>query len=132
MENTPPDPFVFLIVDDDEQMRRLFKRALIAAYPGALYEEAADGNEAQTKMLLFKPSLIILDFNMPEPNGLQTCASIRRDPTMDDVKILIVSAEPTMELREKAMNVGADAFLAKPFLQEPFLNLISQLLSKAS
>ncbi len=122
----------FLIVDDDIQMRRLLKRSLLMNFPYGIYDEAKNGIEALEIMAANKPTLVIIDFNMPELNGTQTCALIRRNKEMDDVIVVVVSAEPMPDLKEKVMNAGANAFITKPFQLEVFLRLISQLMENRS
>lgn len=120
---------VFLIVDDDSQMRRLVKRVLSSRFPDASFDEAENGLEAVQSVAITKPTLIVLDFNMPELNGIRACGRIRKTPSLKDVKILIVSAEVADDLEEKSLEAGANAFLAKPFTPEQLLKKVSDLLN---
>src|SRR5437762_4977716 len=75
-----------LVVDDDPQIRRVLRTALIAQ--GYEVADARNGEEAVEKLHDEKPDLVILDMNMPRMNGLETCRSIR---TTSDVPIIMLT-----------------------------------------
>jgi CheY-like chemotaxis protein len=126
------DEMFFLIVDDDSLMRRYVIRLLTRIYPNAVFAEAENAVKTQEILQDFKPSVIIMDFNMPGLNGIRTTARVRRDPRMNDVKILIISAEPIDNLDQKALHAGADAFLSKPLEPEKFIEAVTRLVKESS
>src|SRR5437867_10889098 len=75
-----------LVVDDDPQIRRVLRTALIAQ--GYEVADARNGEEAVEKLHDEKPDLVILDMNMPRMNGLETCRSMR---TTSDVSIIMLT-----------------------------------------
>jgi response regulator RpfG family c-di-GMP phosphodiesterase len=108
----PGRPPRALVVDDDESMRRL-NRAVLEGL-GCDCAEAADGAAALEAAGLRPFDLVLLDLNLPGPNGLEVCARLRRRPTEPNLKIIVVSAQPAEELAA-ALPHGADDYVAKPF-----------------
>lgn len=113
----------FFIVDDDVIIRGVIKRVLRRSFPGSRFEEASNGSEALVKLPALVPCTMVIDFNMPEMNGIRVCARVRRDMATSNIKIIMTTAEPIEGLREKALNSGADAFLPKPFLAHELVAL---------
>ena len=108
-------PLRILIVDDDAEIRGLVKRVVTREYPRAEVAEAVDGFEAGAKIYSFRPSLILLDLQLPMLDGFKVCAMIREDADMGDVKILATTGYNTADSGSEILAAGADAFLAKPF-----------------
>lgn len=101
------------IVDDEPSIRRLLSAAL---------EEAGYGTQAfsEGKALLAAlrhtlPDLIILDWMMPEPDGLEVCRRLREDPATRPVPVLMLTARGREDDRVTGLNMGADDYLSKPF-----------------
>ena len=99
-----------LIADDEARIRSLLRTVL----SGEGYDilEAADGDQALSAIRGRRPAAVVLDVLMPGCSGLDVCRQVRADPGLDDVGVLIVSANAT---EAEARAAGADAFLAKPF-----------------
>lgn len=108
-------PLRILIVDDDAEIRGLVKRLLAREYPQAEVAEAMDGFEAGAKLYSFRPSLILLDLQLPMLDGFKVCAMIREDEDMRDVKILATTGYDPVDSGKEILAAGADEFLAKPF-----------------
>lgn len=101
-----------MVVDDDSLMREMLKAILRSEY----YEvvgEAANGEDAIALCAKLKPGLVLLDINMPKMGGLQALAAIRQ--TQPDVKIILISADATMDNVSQAVQYGAAGFVIKPF-----------------
>src|SRR5438132_14075684 len=99
-----------LVVDDDPQIRRVLRTALIAQ--GYEFTDARNGEEALETMRDEKPDLLILDMNMPRMTGLETCRSIR---TTSDVTIIMLTAPDAESDKVDALDAGADDYMTKPF-----------------
>jgi two-component system chemotaxis response regulator CheY len=80
--------------------------------------EAEDGIAALKKLATDRYDLIIADINMPRMDGLKLVRRIRADARHKDVPVLIISTESAIEDRERAMTLGATAYMTKP-LQAP-------------
>jgi two-component system KDP operon response regulator KdpE len=99
-----------LVVDDEAPMRKLLSSNLRAS--GYAVRAAADGTEA-LKALQDQPfDLLLLDLNLPGPNGLQLLEALRREA---QTPVLIVSGRARERDTVQALDVGADDYLRKPF-----------------
>lgn len=104
-------PFVALLVDDDESMRRLC-RALLER-EGWNVLEAGDGIEGLRTALSESPDVIVMDVVMPTMDGLETTRSLRADPLTQNIPVIIVSAECDAESVAAGIEAGADEYLSK-------------------
>ncbi len=110
-----------LLVDDHPEIRDLMVKNLEKR--GYRVSTASDGHEALTRFALDRPDLVITDLTMPGMNGYQLCRLIRG---ISSVPVLIMSAQKGVE--EKAYEMGADAFVSKPFDMEALWAEIDELL----
>ncbi len=99
-----------LVVDDEIEIRRALGRALAAR--GYVIETAADGEEAVSQTEVFRPDLVVLDLNLPKIDGLEVCRQVR---TWSAVPILVLSVREDESDKVAALDLGADAYLTKPF-----------------
>jgi two-component system, OmpR family, KDP operon response regulator KdpE len=99
-----------LIVDDQPQIRRIMRTALIAA--GYEVDDARTGEEALEKVREFRPDLVLLDINMPGMGGISTCKAIRSDTTIGIIMLTVRDSEAD---KVQALDAGADDFVTKPF-----------------
>lgn len=115
-----------LIVDDDVRVRNYLKKILGGVFTDI--EEAMDGFDAGKKLIQFDPDLIILDLFMPDMDGFKLCKNIKTDESTKKIKILILSGHGTKENQDKALSLGADAFLCKPSLKKEIIDCVEKLL----
>ena len=99
-----------LVVDDDPQIRRVLRTALIEH--GYEATDARNGEEAIERLREEKPSLIILDMNMPGMNGLETCRTIR---STSNIPIIMLTVRDSEADKIAALDAGADDYVTKPF-----------------
>ena len=102
-----------LVADDDTTVREVVREALLHA--GYAVEEARDGVEALTQFDRLEPDLVILDVRMPNMDGFEACAELRRRPGGDTVPILILTGMDDLESITRAYEAGATDFASKPF-----------------
>ncbi len=105
-------PFNILVVEDSPTMRQLIGFALKRL--GAEVVEAADGVEGLKKINSSRFDLIITDINMPVMDGLKLISLIRKDVNYRNIPIMIITTEGGAEDRERALSLGADAYVTKP------------------
>lgn len=105
-------PRRFLVVDDDEGSRRVLTRALRSL--GHDVELARDGFEALAKLQL-DIDLVVLDASMPGMDGFAVTQHIRQDPTHRDLPVIMVTGLNCREDRLRAVEVGVNDFVSKPF-----------------
>jgi CheY-like chemotaxis protein len=116
-----------LIVDDEQNIRKLVKASLEADYTVL---EAADGKQALDKARVETPDLILLDIMMPEMDGYTTCSALKSDPITKEIPVVMLTAVQ-YELNEKlAEQLGAIGYIRKPFTRQELLVTISNTLTK--
>lgn len=118
-----------LVVDDDVQIRRLFRLTLESA--GHEVEEASDGAACLMRLPEVRPDMVITDIMMPEKDGFETILEIRR--TTPHTKILAVSGGGDLNpltCLVMAKTLGANAVLAKPVRVETLVSAVRQLLEQ--
>ncbi len=101
-----------LLVEDDEDIRFLLKDLLREEY---IIHEAADGLEAIGLIEKLIPDLVICDVMMPNMNGLELCNRVKNTSATCHIPFLILSARGSEDHRLEGYEVGADAYIAKPF-----------------
>ncbi len=101
-----------LIVDDDESMRMLLRASIERG--GFDVVQASGGEEAVELFNRSKPDAVLLDVVMPEIDGFETCATLRRQPGGEHVPILMVTGVDDLASITRAYEVGATDFVSKP------------------
>ncbi|MBV8070967.1 MAG: response regulator transcription factor [Acidobacteriaceae bacterium] len=109
-------PSRVLVVDDEPQIRRVVKTALVSN--GYETFEARTGEEAVDIVKLQKPDLILLDMNMPGMGGMATCRQLR---TISDAAIIVLSVRDGERDKIEALDSGADDYITKPFSVDELL-----------
>jgi len=122
-------PSLILVADDDDQVRSLVARVLNDA--GYEVAAAAEGREALRLARRLKPSLVVLDVDMPGLSGLEVARRIRATKTIAPTPILVASAGPGQPNVAAATEAGADAYLVKPFKLTELLALVRLLLERS-
>jgi excisionase family DNA binding protein len=115
-----------LVVDDDAAIIEMLVE-LLERDGRFEVATATTGFDAGMRTREFRPDLIVLDYMLPDINGNAVCRSIRADPSLRDVKIIIVSGVVDRDDVEKLYADGADDFLQKPFSIEQLVNRIIEL-----
>ena len=115
-----------LIVDDDQFIRRLIATTLEDVADFELHE-AADGRQALEVAAEQKPTLVFLDVDMPEINGIEACRAMRQLPAASRATIVMLTAAVGDEVERQAEAAGADLFLTKPFSPLDLLRLVDDL-----
>jgi len=116
-----------LVVDDDRVIQQLLEVNLeLEGYD--VVATASDGREALEKIGQLKPDLVILDIMMPKMDGLAVCRSLKADPELAKIPIVLLSARAQdLDIRE-GLDIGANAYLTKPFDPVELLDVVARLL----
>jgi CheY-like chemotaxis protein len=91
-------------------------------------EEASNGIEASIKLGTYRPDLLILDIFMPEMDGLEVCRSIRSEPQLADMKVIITTGYPDHPKLDEVVELGFNNIFSKPFDLLQFINDIEGIL----
>lgn len=119
-----------LIVDDDRGIVHAIARTLMVSNKYKV-DVAYDGFEAGQKFSDFKPHLVILDIRMPNLDGYHVCASIRKEANYKAVKILAVSGVNDQSEVKRMMDLGANAYLSKPFSNNELHSKVKEMLGES-
>lgn len=103
-----------ILIIDDMADTRLLLRLILTGKGGCAVLEAASGVEALGQIGSQRPDAVILDYMMPDMDGLEVCRRIRAMPGLEAVPILMLTARPDPPLREKALAAGVSSFMTKP------------------
>jgi len=89
---------------------------------------ARNGEEALRLAESFRPDVVLLDVMMPQRSGFEVCRKIRENPALRSVKIIMLTAKGRDAEREKGLNLGANAYVIKPFSTKELMNTVRALL----
>lgn len=115
-----------LVVDDDRKLLDMLRRTL--AYEGYHVVAAVDGREALTQVQEQRPDIIVLDWLMPELDGIEVAKRLRE---VENTPILMLTARDAIEDRVEGLDSGADDYLVKPFAPAELLARIRALLRRS-
>ncbi len=118
-----------MVVEDSAAMRGLIA-SVLGQITGCEVLEVSTGFEALRQLPRSAVDLIVTDINMPDINGLELLAFVRRSPALAKVPVLVVTSESSDRDKEKALALGANAYLVKPFDAEGLLDAVRGLLPK--
>jgi two-component system alkaline phosphatase synthesis response regulator PhoP len=115
-----------LIADDNENIRD----ALTYLLEDEGYELllAKDGADTLRKVRERKPDILFLDIMMPEINGYDVCRTIKNDPDLKSIYIIMLTAKGQVAEQERGKEVGADEYIVKPFSPMEILARVKSLL----
>ncbi len=116
-----------LVVDDEAQITRVLRRGLESA--GFQVRIASDGRSGLESFRAWLPDLVITDLSMPGLDGLGLCERIRQ---ISEVPILVLSVREDETTKVKALDLGADDYVAKPFGMAELTARIRALLRRTS
>ncbi len=119
-----------LIIDDAVHIRRLVTRMLQLAGFNTL--EAADGLQGLQILKEQKPDIVTCDIWMPNMDGHEFLAAAKKDPETQSIPVIVLTAIGQEEEAAKATEMGADAFLTKPFSSSHLIETIHTQLNRLS
>ncbi len=120
---------LILIVEDEAPLVTMLRYNL--ERQGFRVDEAADGQEAITKIAETRPDLVLLDWMLPALSGIEVCRQIRRRPGTRDLPVIMVTARAEETDSVRALNTGADDYITKPFSIDNLVARIKALLRRA-
>jgi two-component system, chemotaxis family, chemotaxis protein CheY len=116
-----------LVVEDSPMMRQLLVFAL-SRVKQLRITEADDGVDGLRKLAGGKFDIILTDINMPIMDGLKLVKRVRTDPVHKDVPIVIITTESAEEDRQRALSLGANAYITKPIQAPQVIAKVKELL----
>ena len=119
--------FSCLIVEDSPMMRQLLVQALVRL-KGLAITEADDGVVALKKIRSMHFDIVMTDINMPVMDGLKLIQSIRSDEVHAETPIVVITTESSPADRDRALALGASAYITKPIQESQVLAVVGKLL----
>ena len=118
-----------LIVEDEAPLLTLLRYNL--EKQGFRVDEAADGQEALLRVAEARPDVMLLDWMLPSLSGIEVCRQLRRRTETRDLPIIMVTARTEDQDAVRALDIGADDYIAKPFAIEHVIARIRALLRRS-
>ncbi len=118
-----------LIVDDEEDLLHFLERILRAKYT---VFKAENGKEALKVLSAESIQLVVSDVMMPEMDGFELCKTIKKNFQYSHIPVILLTAKNTIQAKVEGLELGADAYIEKPFSKEHLLAQIASLINNRS
>lgn len=126
---SPQPPRRVLVVDDDAGIRGFIAQVLDRTGFQSVVRTAGDGMAGGNQIPAFQPHLIILDVDLPVVDGGGLCQWVKADSRFSSTRILMMTGNRYDKRLDRALQAGADGWLAKPFVVEEFVFKVVDLLA---
>jgi two-component system, OmpR family, phosphate regulon response regulator PhoB len=124
----PSVPARILVVEDEDNIATALEFLILR--DGYAHDRVASGADALPRIRLTHPDLVLLDVMLPEISGYEICEGIRLDPSLSDVKVLMMTARGSAIERRKGLELGADGLISKPFELKDLRDEVRRLLAR--
>ncbi|PZR45688.1 MAG: hybrid sensor histidine kinase/response regulator, partial [Ectopseudomonas oleovorans] len=118
-------PTLVMVVDDSVTVRKVTSRLL--ERNGMNVVTAKDGVDAIAQLQEHKPDIMLLDIEMPRMDGFEVATLVRHDERLKDLPIIMITSRTGEKHRERAMSIGVNQYLGKPYQESLLLDSITQL-----
>lgn len=118
-------PTLVMVVDDSVTVRKVTSRLL--ERNGMNVMTAKDGVDAISQLQERKPDIMLLDIEMPRMDGFEVAALVRHDERLKDLPIIMITSRTGEKHRERALAIGVNQYLGKPYQESLLLESIEQL-----
>lgn len=116
-----------MVVDDSITVRKVTTRFL--ERNNFVTVSAKDGVDALTKLQEHKPDIMLLDVEMPRMDGFELATNIRNDPVLQHLPIIMITSRTGQKHRDRALGIGVNIYMGKPYSEAELLDNINKLLS---
>jgi len=120
-------PTLVMVVDDSVTVRKVTSRLLERNGMNVL--TAKDGVDAITQLQERKPDIMLLDIEMPRMDGFEVATLVRHDERLKDLPIIMITSRTGEKHRDRAMAIGVNEYLGKPYQESLLLETIQQLVT---
>jgi|TARA_R110000772_G_scaffold140454_5_gene249628 DNA-binding response OmpR family regulator len=118
-----------LVAEDEPNIVESLSFILIRS--GCNVTSVSDGEAALTSIRAEKPNVVILDVMLPKMNGFEVLKAVRSDASVKDIPIIILTAKGQSQDRRMAEEIGANAFVTKPFSNQHIIETVQKLTSSS-
>ena len=120
-------PTLVMVVDDSVTVRKVTSRLL--ERNGMNVMTAKDGVDAIAQLQERKPDIMLLDIEMPRMDGFEVATLVRHDERLKDLPIIMITSRTGSKHRDRAMSIGVNEYLGKPYQESLLLETIQQLVN---
>ena len=117
---------IVMVVDDSITIRKVTERMLTRNDIKVV--TAKDGVDAVSQLQEIKPDVMLLDIEMPRMDGYEVATHVRNDPRLEDLPIIMITSRSGSKHKEKAMAIGVNKYMGKPFQEDELLENIHELI----
>jgi len=121
-------PTLVMVVDDSVTVRKVTSRLLERNGMNVL--TAKDGVDAIAQLQEHKPDIMLLDIEMPRMDGFEVATLVRHDERLKDLPIIMITSRTGEKHYERAMTIGVNEYLGKPYQESLLLDAIGQLVGR--
>jgi len=125
IESEAARPTLVMVVDDSVTVRKVTSRLLERNGMNVL--TAKDGVDAIAQLQEHKPDIMLLDIEMPRMDGFEVATLVRHDERLKDLPIIMITSRTGEKHRERAMAIGVNEYLGKPYQESDLLDNILKL-----
>jgi two-component system, cell cycle response regulator DivK len=118
-----------LIIEDNEQ--NMYLMTFLLESFGYEIVQAYDGKEGIRLAKEIKPYVVLLDIQLPEINGYQVAEELRKDHSLDNVPIIVVTSFAMAGDKERALAAGATGYIEKPINPDTFISQLQEYISSS-
>jgi chemosensory pili system protein ChpA (sensor histidine kinase/response regulator) len=118
-----------MVVDDSITVRKVTARLLERNDMNVI--AAKDGVDAVSKLQEHIPDIMLLDIEMPRMDGFELATHVRNEPRLRDIPIIMITSRTGDKHRQRAMQIGVNRYLGKPFQESDLLENIQALLEES-
>ena len=115
-----------MVIDDSVTVRKVTTRFL--EREGYEVRTAKDGLDAVTQLQDFVPDIMLLDIEMPRMDGFEVASRVRHENRLKNIPIIMITSRTGEKHRERAMSLGVNKYLGKPYQEADLLSNIEELL----
>jgi len=124
--------FNILVVDDSETMRAVIKKTVtMSGVQIGEFREAGNGKEALQVLENEWIDVVLSDINMPEMGGVELLREVKRNEVLRNIPVIFVSTESSQTRMDEVTELGAAAYVKKPFVPEKIKTILLDVLNKA-
>jgi chemosensory pili system protein ChpA (sensor histidine kinase/response regulator) len=122
------DTFTVMVVDDSVTVRKVTSRLL--EREGFEVVLAKDGADAMLQLQDMIPDIMLLDIEMPRMDGFEVATSVKNTERLKGIPIIMITSRTGEKHRERAMSIGVERYMGKPFVEDVLLQNINELLAE--
>ncbi len=122
------DVFTVMVVDDSVTVRKVTSRFL--EREGFEVILAKDGADAMLQLQDHQPDVMLLDIEMPRMDGFEVASSVKNTDRLKEIPIIMITSRTGDKHRERAMSLGVERYMGKPFVEDELLETINELVAQ--